>query len=173
MPGHARGGHVPLRAQPPDSQGRVRAGQTVGEVVDLLVGLGDDHDRPAGGCECTRRPDDQRGLAGAGRRVDDDRAVAGGQVRDDLVGGAGGQRSSGGGDVGNAKGEHDAHAAVLTEGPAEVLTAVPQDVRNTTEMRNAGASLDWATAWLRVTPQRLFSFAEHAWQDVSGSSSAH
>jgi hypothetical protein len=62
---------------------------------------------------------------------------------------------------------------VLTEGPAEVLTAVPQDVRNTTELRNAGASLDWATAWLRVTPRRLFSFAEHAWQNVSGSSSAH
>ncbi len=71
------------------------------------------------------------------------------------------------------EGEHDTHAAVLTEGPAEVLTAVPQDVRNTTELRNAGASLDWATAWLRVTPRRLFSFAEHAWQDVPGSSSAH
>jgi hypothetical protein len=66
------------------------------------------------------------------------------------------------------EGEHDTHAAVLTEGPAEVLTAVPDDVRNTTEQRNAGASLDWATAWLRVTPQRLFSFAEYAWQDVSG-----
>ena len=37
------------------------------------------------------------------------------------------------------EGEHDTHAAVLTEGPAEVLTAVPQDVRNTTELRNAGA----------------------------------
>ena len=40
------------------------------------------------------------------------------------------------------EGEHDTHAAVLTEGPAEVLTAVAQDVRNTTELRNAGASLD-------------------------------
>jgi hypothetical protein len=27
-------------------------------------------------------------------------------------------------------------------------------------------------AWLRVTPRRLFSLAERAWQDVSGSSSA-
>ncbi|MGI8760403.1 MAG: hypothetical protein ACR2LF_03685 [Jatrophihabitantaceae bacterium] len=69
------------------------------------------------------------------------------------------------------EGEHDTHAAVLTEGPAEVLIAVPQDVRNTTEQRNSGASLDWATAWLRVTPRRLFSFAEHAWPGVSGSSS--
>jgi hypothetical protein len=42
-----------------------------------------------------------------------------------------------------------------------------------TLLRNAGASLDWATAWLRVTSQRLFSFAEHAWQNVSGSSLAH
>ena len=71
------------------------------------------------------------------------------------------------------EGEHDTHAAMLTEGPAEVLPAIPQDVRHTTELRNAGAGLDWATAWLRVTPRRLFSFAEHAWQDASGSSSAH
>jgi len=69
-------------------------------------------------------------------------------------------------------GEHDTHAAVLTEGPPKVLTAVPQDVRTATELRNAGASLDRATAWLRVTPERLFSFAESAQQDASGGSSA-
>jgi hypothetical protein len=65
------------------------------------------------------------------------------------------------------EGEHDTHAAVLTEGPAEVLTTVPDDVRSLTELRNRGGSLDWATAWLRVTPQRLFSFAERAWRDAS------
>jgi hypothetical protein len=65
------------------------------------------------------------------------------------------------------EGEHDAHAAVLTEGPAEVLATVPHDLRTITESRNNGGSLDWATAWLRVTPQRLVSFAEHAWQGVS------
>jgi hypothetical protein len=65
------------------------------------------------------------------------------------------------------EGEDDTHAAVLTEGPAEVLATVPEHVRTTTELRNRGASLDWATAWLRVTPQRLFSFAELAWQDVT------
>jgi hypothetical protein len=58
------------------------------------------------------------------------------------------------------EGEHNTHAAVLTEGPAAVLTTVPGDVRSITELRNRGSSLDWATAWLRVTPQRLFSFAE-------------
>jgi hypothetical protein len=68
------------------------------------------------------------------------------------------------------EGEHDTHAAVLTEGPAEVLAAVPEDVRSITEMRNRGGSLDWATAWLRMSPQRLFSFAERAWQGVSPSS---
>lgn len=68
------------------------------------------------------------------------------------------------------EGEHDTHAAVLTEGPAEVLATVPEDVRSTTELRNDGSSLDWAVAWLRVTPQRLFSFAELAWQGVSRSS---
>ena len=65
------------------------------------------------------------------------------------------------------EGEHDTHAAVLTEGPAEVLTTVPDDVRSITELRNRGGSLDWATAWLRMTPQRLFSFAERAWPNAS------
>jgi hypothetical protein len=70
------------------------------------------------------------------------------------------------------EGEHDTHAAVLTEGPAEVLATVPEDVRNVTELRNGGGSLDWATHWLRMTPQRLFSFAEVAWPGVSASPSA-
>jgi hypothetical protein len=65
------------------------------------------------------------------------------------------------------EGDHDTHAAVLTEGPAEVLTTVPDDVRSITEMRNRGGTLDWATAWVRVTPQRLFSFAERAWRETS------
>jgi hypothetical protein len=65
------------------------------------------------------------------------------------------------------EGEHDTHAAVLTEGPVQVLTTVPDDVRSITELRNRGGRLDWATAWLRVTPQRLLSFAEHAWPDKS------
>lgn len=65
------------------------------------------------------------------------------------------------------EGEHDTHAAVLTEGPAEILATAPEDVRSITELRNAGGSLDWATAWLRMTPQRLFSFAESGWQDES------
>jgi hypothetical protein len=64
------------------------------------------------------------------------------------------------------EGEHDTHAAVLTEGPAEVLATVPEDVRSITELRNSGGSLEWATAWLRMTPKRLFSFAEVAWQGV-------
>jgi hypothetical protein len=65
------------------------------------------------------------------------------------------------------EGEHDTHAAVLTEGPAEVLATVPDDVWSITELRNRGGSLDWATAWLRMAPQRLFSFAEHAWPNAS------
>ena len=68
------------------------------------------------------------------------------------------------------EGEHDTHAAVLTEGPAEVLAAVPADVQSITELRNRGGTVDWATHWLRMTPQRLFSFAERAWPGVSRSS---
>ncbi|TCC65659.1 hypothetical protein E0H73_01600 [Kribbella pittospori] len=67
------------------------------------------------------------------------------------------------------EGDHDEHAAVLTEGPAEVLSVVPDEVWELTRRRNDGGSVDWATAWLRMTPQRLFSFAEVAWQE-SGSS---
>ena len=66
------------------------------------------------------------------------------------------------------EGEHDDHAAVLTEGPAEVLATVPEDVIDITELRNRGGSLAWATTWLRMAPQRLLSFAEDAWQDVTG-----
>jgi hypothetical protein len=61
---------------------------------------------------------------------------------------------------------------VLTEGPPEVLATVPEDVRSISELRNRGGSLDWAPDWLRMTPQRLFSFAELAWQGVSPSSQA-
>jgi hypothetical protein len=68
------------------------------------------------------------------------------------------------------EGEHDTHAAVLTEGPAEVVATVPDEVRRITEVRNRGGSLDWATAWLRMSPQRLFSFTEVAWQGVADTS---
>jgi hypothetical protein len=67
------------------------------------------------------------------------------------------------------EGEHDTHAAVLTEGPAEILATVPADVWRTTELRNRGGSLEWATAWLRMKPQRLFSFAEFGWPESSHS----
>lgn len=66
------------------------------------------------------------------------------------------------------EGEHHTHAAVLTEGPAEVLANAPVSVWDATALRNGGDSLDWATAWLRMTPQRLFSFAEHAWPGPAG-----
>ena len=59
---------------------------------------------------------------------------------------------------------------MLTEGLAEVLAAVPAEVRSITEQRNRGGTLDWATHWLRMTPQRLFSFAERAWPGASPSS---
>jgi hypothetical protein len=68
------------------------------------------------------------------------------------------------------EGEHDTHAAVLTEGTAEVLATVPEDVRSTAALRNRGGSVAWATTWLRMAPQRLLTFAELAWQDVAGSS---
>src|SRR5690349_18475131 len=47
------------------------------------------------------------------------------------------------------EGEHDTHAAVLTEGPAEVVPTVPDDLRSITEVRNRCGTLAWATAWIR------------------------
>src|SRR5688572_16102639 len=61
------------------------------------------------------------------------------------------------------EGEHDTHAAVLIEGPAEVLATVPEELRRITELRNRGDTIAWAEHWLRLAPRRLFSFAEHAW----------
>jgi hypothetical protein len=68
------------------------------------------------------------------------------------------------------EGEHDTHAAVLIEGPAEVLPTVPEEVRRATEFRNQGGTVAWAAFWLRITPQRLVSFAEHAWRGWTVSS---
>lgn len=61
------------------------------------------------------------------------------------------------------EGEHDTHAAILAEGPAEVRTTAPKEVHELTTVRNRADNLDWATAWLRMTPQRLASFAERDW----------
>lgn len=70
------------------------------------------------------------------------------------------------------EGKHDTHAAVLTEGPVEVLTTVPDPVWRITQRRNKGASLDWSAAWLRSTPLRLFSFADRDRQGLSANPTA-
>jgi hypothetical protein len=53
-----------------------------------------------------------------------------------------------------AEGDHDEHIAVLIEGPAEIVAPpqVPADVR-------AAATGDWVSAWIRVTAERLLSYA--------------
>jgi hypothetical protein len=54
-----------------------------------------------------------------------------------------------------AEGDDDEHIAVIIEGPAEVIapSEVPADVR-------AAAPSEWVSAWIRLTAQRLLSFAE-------------
>ena len=54
--------------------------------------------------------------------------------------------------------------------PLEHQIQRPRKERAITEVRNRGGSLDLATAWLRMTPQRLFSFAEVAWQGMADTS---
>jgi hypothetical protein len=53
-----------------------------------------------------------------------------------------------------AEGDHDEHIMVLIEGPAEVVapTAVPADVR-------AAVTGEWVSAWIRLTAERLLSYA--------------
>jgi Pyridoxamine 5'-phosphate oxidase len=53
-----------------------------------------------------------------------------------------------------AEGDHDEHIAVLIEGSAEVVepSLAPSDVR-------AAVSDDWVSAWIRLTADRLMSYA--------------
>ena len=54
-----------------------------------------------------------------------------------------------------AEGDDGAHIAVLIEGPAETFTPdkVPGDVR-------AAYKGDWISAWIRLTAERLLSYAD-------------
>ena len=54
-----------------------------------------------------------------------------------------------------AEGDHDDHIAVLIEGSAEVVepSLVPSDVR-------ASVTGDWVSAWIRLTAERLLSYAD-------------
>jgi hypothetical protein len=54
-----------------------------------------------------------------------------------------------------AEGDHDDHLAVLIEGSAEVVEPplVPSDVR-------AAVTGDWVSAWIRLTAERLLSYAD-------------
>jgi hypothetical protein len=54
-----------------------------------------------------------------------------------------------------AENDHPAHIAVIIEGPAEVVAEplVPADVR-------AAATADWVSSWIRLTAERLLSYAD-------------
>jgi predicted pyridoxine 5'-phosphate oxidase superfamily flavin-nucleotide-binding protein len=54
-----------------------------------------------------------------------------------------------------AEGDHPEHIAVIVEGPAEVVAPaqVPADVR-------AAVTGDWVSAWIRLTAERLLSYAD-------------
>jgi Pyridoxamine 5'-phosphate oxidase len=54
-----------------------------------------------------------------------------------------------------AEEDHPVHIAVIAEGPAEVVTLpeVPADVR-------AAVTGDWVSEWIRLTAERLLSYAD-------------
>jgi hypothetical protein len=54
-----------------------------------------------------------------------------------------------------AEGDHPRHIAVIIEGPAEVVA--PQQV--SADVR-AAATADWVSAWIRLSAERLLSYAD-------------
>jgi general stress protein 26 len=54
-----------------------------------------------------------------------------------------------------AEGDHPEHIAVIIEGPTEVVVPpqVPEDVR-------AAVTGDWVSSWIRLTAERLLSYAD-------------
>jgi len=58
-----------------------------------------------------------------------------------------------------AEGDHPVHIAVIVEGPAEVVAPpqVPADVR-------AAVAGDWVSSWIRLTAERLLSYADESAQ---------
>ena len=54
-----------------------------------------------------------------------------------------------------AEGDHPVHIAVIVEGPAEVVAPpqVPEDVQ-------AAVTGDWVSTWIRLTAERLLSYAD-------------
>ena len=54
-----------------------------------------------------------------------------------------------------AENDHPEHIAVIIEGPAEVVVPaqVPADVRE-------AATADWVSTWIRLTAERLLSYAD-------------
>jgi hypothetical protein len=54
-----------------------------------------------------------------------------------------------------AEGDHPEHVAVIVEGPTEVSAPaqVPADVR-------AAMTADWVSSWIRLTAERLLSYAD-------------
>jgi hypothetical protein len=61
-----------------------------------------------------------------------------------------------------AEGDHPEHIAVIIEGPAEVADPplVPADVR-------AAATSDWVSTWIRLTAERLLSYADENARPIS------
>jgi hypothetical protein len=58
-----------------------------------------------------------------------------------------------------AEGDHPEHIAVIIEGPAEIVAPpqVPADVQ-------AAATGDWVSTWIRLTAERLMSYADENMQ---------
>jgi general stress protein 26 len=54
-----------------------------------------------------------------------------------------------------AEGDHPEHITVIVEGPAEVVAPpqVPEDVQ-------AAVTGDWVSTWIRLTAERLLSYAD-------------
>ncbi len=56
-----------------------------------------------------------------------------------------------------AEGDRGTHRAVAVDGPVLILEQPPEELVAAWEARHGGRA-EWASAWLEVTPARLFSY---------------
>jgi nitroimidazol reductase NimA-like FMN-containing flavoprotein (pyridoxamine 5'-phosphate oxidase superfamily) len=55
------------------------------------------------------------------------------------------------------RGDGSDHTMVMLEGPAEVMDGAAAEVASAAA--RYGRELAWATAWIRMTPEKIFSYA--------------
>jgi Pyridoxamine 5'-phosphate oxidase len=62
-----------------------------------------------------------------------------------------------------AEGQLNTHGVVIIEGPAEIVTDVPAELIQAATRKLS--SVTWIENWIKLTPQRLLSYASPGWNE--------